>query len=177
MCSFPIVVPCFIMLQIEKGPLRSQVSLVRNGPEWSKWRGRWHSQKRSHATPAKQACRSSRGTCALASASRNKFESEKARLLTQLCVAWGGKMNLRRRKAQLIALGNEKVHRRELQLKRKRAPKRVPFSLWSKWRDSNSRPPVPEQILHRFLTTFVDFLVLFSPKTVLYDALVRTVSA
>ena len=47
---------------------------------------------------------------------------------------------------------------------------------WSKWRDSNSRPPVPEQIHHRFLTTFVDFLVLFSPKTMLSDALVRTVS-
>ena len=48
--------------------------------------------------------------------------------------------------------------------------------LWSKWRDSNSRPPVPEQIRHRFLTTFVDFFVLFSPKTVLSDAPRRTVS-
>ena len=47
---------------------------------------------------------------------------------------------------------------------------------WSKWRDSNSRPPVPEQIRHRFLTTFVDFLVLFSPKMVLSDDLVSTVS-
>ncbi|MBQ8908218.1 MAG: hypothetical protein IJY71_06505, partial [Clostridia bacterium] len=41
------------------------------------------------------------------------------------------------------------------------------FFFWSKWRDSNSRPPVPEQIRHCFLTTFVDFLVLFSPKTML----------
>ena len=47
---------------------------------------------------------------------------------------------------------------------------------WSKWRDSNSRPPVPEQIRHCFLTTFVDFLVLFSPKTMLMRALVSTVS-
>ena len=42
--------------------------------------------------------------------------------------------------------------------------------------NENSRPPVPEQIRHRFLTTFVDFLVLFSPKTVLSDAPRRTVS-
>ena len=49
-------------------------------------------------------------------------------------------------------------------------------SFWSKRRDSNPRSPVPEQIRHRFLTTFVDFLVLFSPKKVLMRALVRTVS-
>jgi len=48
--------------------------------------------------------------------------------------------------------------------------------LWSEWQDSNLRPLGPEQIRHRFLTTFVDFLVLFSPKTMLSDALVRTVS-
>ena len=47
---------------------------------------------------------------------------------------------------------------------------------WSKWQDSNLRSHRPEQIQHRFLTTFVDFLVLFSPKTMLSDALVRTVS-
>ena len=48
---------------------------------------------------------------------------------------------------------------------------------WSKWRDSNSRPPVPEQIGSSILTTFICFLAFFSPKTVLLDALVRTVSA
>ena len=47
---------------------------------------------------------------------------------------------------------------------------------WSKWQDSNLRSHRPEQIRHRFLTTFVDFLMLFSPKTMLSDALVRTVS-
>ena len=52
----------------------------------------------------------------------------------------------------------------------------IPFLFWSKWRDSNSRPPVPEAILSSLLTTFVCFLVLFSPKTMLSDALVRTVS-
>ena len=41
---------------------------------------------------------------------------------------------------------------------------------------ANPRSPVPEQIRHRFLTTFVYFLVLFSLKTMLSDALVRTVS-
>ena len=47
---------------------------------------------------------------------------------------------------------------------------------WSKWRDSNSRPPVPEAIGSSLLTTFIYFLALFSPKTMLSDALVRTVS-
>ena len=42
--------------------------------------------------------------------------------------------------------------------------------------ESNHLLPGFEQIRHRFLTTFVDFLVLFSPKTMLSDALVRTVS-
>ena len=42
--------------------------------------------------------------------------------------------------------------------------------------NANSRPPVPEQISRRFLTTFVDFLVLFSPKTMLSGAPRRTVS-
>ena len=54
--------------------------------------------------------------------------------------------------------------------------KGIPSFTWSKRRDSNPRSPVPEQIRHRFLTTFVDFLMLFSPKTMLSDALVRTVS-
>ena len=48
--------------------------------------------------------------------------------------------------------------------------------LWSKRRDSNPRSPVPEAINDSFLTTFVRFLVLLSPKTMLSDALVRTVS-
>ena len=43
-------------------------------------------------------------------------------------------------------------------------------------RNANSRPPVPEAIGSSLLTTFVDFLVLFSPKTMLMRALVRTVS-
>ena len=47
---------------------------------------------------------------------------------------------------------------------------------WSKRRDSNPRSPVPEAIRSSILTTFVYFLVLFSPKTMLSDALVRTVS-
>ena len=47
---------------------------------------------------------------------------------------------------------------------------------WSKRRDSNPRSPVPEAIGSSLLTTFVYFLVLFSPKTMLSDALVRTVS-
>ena len=59
---------------------------------------------------------------------------------------------------------------------KKDKPQGLILFYWSKWRDSNSRPPVPEQLRHRFLTTFVDFLVLFSPKTMLSDALVRTVS-
>ena len=60
--------------------------------------------------------------------------------------------------------------------KRRTTVRGCPSIFWSKCGDSNSRPPVPEQIRHRFLTTFVDFLVLFSPKTMLSDALVRTVS-
>ena len=50
------------------------------------------------------------------------------------------------------------------------------LALWSKCGGSNSGPHGPEQIRHRFLTTFVYFLVLFSLKTMLSDALVRTVS-
>ena len=50
------------------------------------------------------------------------------------------------------------------------------FSFLSRWQDSNLRLLRPEQIRHRFLTTFVDFLMLFSPKTMLSDALVSTVS-
>ena len=49
-------------------------------------------------------------------------------------------------------------------------------SFWSKRRDSNPRSPVPEAIGSSLLTTFIYFLVLLSPKTVLSDALVRTVS-
>ena len=60
--------------------------------------------------------------------------------------------------------------------KRKKAPCGTSFLFWSRWRDSNPRLLRPEQIRHRFLTTFVDFLMLFSPKTMLSDALVRTVS-
>ena len=48
--------------------------------------------------------------------------------------------------------------------------------IWSEWRDSNTRPLGPEAINDSFLTTFVRFLVLLSPKTMLSDALVRTVS-
>ena len=47
---------------------------------------------------------------------------------------------------------------------------------WSKRRDSNPRSPVPEAIGSSLLTTFIYFLVLFSPKAMLSDALVRTVS-
>ena len=53
---------------------------------------------------------------------------------------------------------------------------RYEHSIWSKWRDSNSRPPVPEASRSSLLTTFICFLVLFSPKVMLSDALVRTVS-
>ena len=60
--------------------------------------------------------------------------------------------------------------------KKERATTRADLSFWSKWRDSNSRPPVPEAIGSSLLTTFVYFLVLFSPETMLSDALVRTVS-
>ena len=49
-------------------------------------------------------------------------------------------------------------------------------SFWSKRRDSNPRSPVPEAIGSSLLTTFIYFLVLFSPKAMLSDALVRTVS-
>ena len=49
-------------------------------------------------------------------------------------------------------------------------------SFWSKRRDSNPRSPVPEASRSSFLTTLVYFLVLLSPKTVLSDALVHTVS-
>ena len=42
--------------------------------------------------------------------------------------------------------------------------------------NANLRLLRPEQIRHRFLSTFVDFLMLFSPKTMLSDALVPTVS-
>ena len=49
--------------------------------------------------------------------------------------------------------------------------------LWSKCGDSNSRPPVPEASRSSLLTAFIYFLVLFSPKVMLSDALVRTVSA
>ena len=72
------------------------------------------------------------------------------------------------------ATGSESVHR--LGAKKEGLPQGKSFFFWSKRRDSNPRSPVPEQIRHRFLTTFVDFLVLFSPKTVLSDALVSTVS-
>ena len=59
---------------------------------------------------------------------------------------------------------------------KKQATARAAYFLWSKWRDSNSRPPVPEAIGSSLLTTFIYFLVLFSPKAMLSDALVRTVS-
>ena len=62
-----------------------------------------------------------------------------------------------------------------VKIQRKQTEKSV-FFVWSERGDSNTRPLGPEQIRHRFLTTFVDFLVLFSPKTMLSDALVRTVS-
>ena len=62
------------------------------------------------------------------------------------------------------------------QRKKKREPQGLSFSFWSKCGDSNSRPPVPEAIVSGLLTTFVYFLVLFSPKTMLSDALVHTVS-
>ena len=67
-------------------------------------------------------------------------------------------------------------HHRLGQKEKHRQPKRASYAFWSKRRDSNPRSPVPEQIQHRFLTTFVDFLMFFSPKTMLSDALVRTVS-
>ena len=60
--------------------------------------------------------------------------------------------------------------------KRKRSTFSTSFPFWSEWLDSNQRLLGPEQIRHRFLTTFINFLMLFSPKTMLSDALVRTVS-
>ena len=60
--------------------------------------------------------------------------------------------------------------------KREGQPQGLSFSFWSKCGDSNSRPPVPEAINDSFLTTFVRFLVLLSPKTVLSGTLVHTVS-
>jgi hypothetical protein len=56
-------------------------------------------------------------------------------------------------------------------------PWKTILNFWSKWRDSNSRPPVPEAIGSSLLTTLVCFLVLLSPKTVLSGTLVHTVSA
>ena len=61
-------------------------------------------------------------------------------------------------------------------VKKKREPQGLSFLFWSKCGDSNSRPPVPEASQSSLLTTFVYFLVLFSPKAMLSDALVRTVS-
>ena len=43
-------------------------------------------------------------------------------------------------------------------------------------RYANSRPPVPEASRSSVLTTFIYFLVLLGPKTMLICALVRTVS-
>ena len=59
---------------------------------------------------------------------------------------------------------------------RKRTSVREILLFWSKRRDSNPRSPVPEASQSSLLTTFVYFLVLFSPKAMLSDALVRTVS-
>ena len=59
----------------------------------------------------------------------------------------------------------------------KREMRCISLFCWSKWRDSNSRPPVPEASRSSLLTTFVCFLVLSSPKTVLSGTLVHTVSA
>ena len=57
-----------------------------------------------------------------------------------------------------------------------RLPLRDNLIFWSKRRDSNPRSPVPEAYRSSLLTTFIYFLVLFSPKAMLSDALVRTVS-
>ena len=47
---------------------------------------------------------------------------------------------------------------------------------WSKWRDSNSRPPVPEEIYTDFFLDFGGFSGLSCPKTVLSGALRSNVS-
>lgn len=87
-----------------------------------------------------------------------------------------GKSALRAlRRISALAPASHDLHESDTEAK-KMGELMLSHLFWSKWRDSNSRPPVPEQIHHRFLTTFVDFLVLFSPKTMLSDALVRTVS-
>ena len=40
-----------------------------------------------------------------------------------------------------------------------------PFLFWSKWRDSNSRPPVPEATFIRFFNTIVYIYSVYSTKT------------
>ena len=62
------------------------------------------------------------------------------------------------------------------QSKKQGLPQGKPLSFWSKCGDSNSRPPVPEVIFSSVLTTFVYFLVLFSPELVLFCAIIDTVS-
>ena len=82
---------------------------------------------------------------------------------------------------------NKEIDRREKQARRSKLlwkitmPKtmkkdRQKRSFWSKRRDSNPRSPVPEAIGSSLLTTFVYLMMLFGPKTMLSDALVRTVS-
>ena len=79
--------------------------------------------------------------------------------------------------ANSIALTHKWSSHRTHWQKRKRSPQGQPLSLfWSKCGDSNSRPPVPEESRSSLLTTFVCFSVLLSPKAMLSDALVRTVS-
>ena len=61
-------------------------------------------------------------------------------------------------------------------IKKHSHPQGMTVFFWSKRQDSNLRSPVPEAIGSSLLTTFIYFLVLFSPKTMLSDTLVRTVS-
>ena len=48
---------------------------------------------------------------------------------------------------------------------------------WSKWRDSNSRPPVPERRIPCHIRIFLYFSVLFSPQIVLFRPPRFTLSA
>ena len=83
---------------------------------------------------------------------------------------------LAERRIMTIKSSRRRTFRFESRKLKIRLPSRDNLILWSKRRDSNPRSPVPEQIRHRFLTTFVDFWVLFSLKTMLSRALIRTVS-
>ena len=83
---------------------------------------------------------------------------------------------LAKRRIMTIKSSRRRTFRFESRKLKIRLPLRDNLIFWSKRRDSNPRSPVPEAIGSSILTAFVYFLVLFSPKTMLSDALVHTVS-